>query len=74
MAATVRHIPAFPIDEPAAADGSDSGPSPLAFLAPDITDAILDGRQPTELSAARLKRMRDLPPDWQQQRRYLGFV
>jgi len=47
---------------------------PIAFLAPDITEAILDGRQPTELSAARLKRMRDLPLDWQQQRRYLGFV
>ena len=47
---------------------------PIAFLAPDITEAILDGRQPPELSAARLKRMRDLPLDWQQQRRYLGFV
>lgn len=47
---------------------------PLAFLAPDITEAILDGRQPPELTAARLKRMRDLPLDWQQQRRYLGFI
>ncbi len=46
---------------------------PLAFLAPDIVEAILDGRQPTELTAARLKRMRDLPVDWEQQRRYLGF-
>ncbi len=46
---------------------------PLAFLAPDIVEAILDGRQPPELTAARLKRMRDLPNDWQQQRRYLGF-
>jgi DNA invertase Pin-like site-specific DNA recombinase len=46
---------------------------PLAFLAPDIVEAILDGRQPPELTAARLKRMRDLPLDWQQQRRYLGF-
>ena len=47
---------------------------PLAFLAPDIVEAILDGRQPTELTAARLKRMRDVPLDWQQQRAYLGFV
>jgi DNA invertase Pin-like site-specific DNA recombinase len=46
---------------------------PLAFLAPDIVEAILNGRQPPELTAARLKRMRDLPLDWQQQRRYLGF-
>jgi DNA invertase Pin-like site-specific DNA recombinase len=46
---------------------------PLAFLAPDIVGAILDGRHPPELTAARLKRMRDLPLDWQQQRRYLGF-
>ena len=46
---------------------------PLTFLAPDIVEAILDGRQPTELTAARLKRMRDLPMDWRHQRRYLGF-
>ncbi len=58
-------------------DGADRGDIsrilPLAFLAPDIVEAILDGRQPPELTAARLKRMRDLPLDWQQQRRYLGF-
>lgn len=46
----------------------------LAFLAPDIVEAILDGRHPTELTAARLKRMRGLPLDWQQQRRHLGFA
>jgi len=58
-------------------DGADRGDIsrilPLAFLAPDIVEAILDGRQPPELTAARLKRMRYLPLDWQQQRRYLGF-
>jgi site-specific DNA recombinase len=59
-------------------DGADPGDVsrvlPLAFLAPDIVEAILDGRQPTELTAARLKRMRDLPLDWAQQRRHLGFA
>jgi hypothetical protein len=46
---------------------------PLAFLAPDIVEAILEGRQPIELTAARLKRMR-LPLSWTEQRRPLGFV
>ena len=46
---------------------------PLALLAPDIIEAILDGRQPTELTAVRLKRLRQLPLDWLQQRRHLGF-
>jgi hypothetical protein len=46
---------------------------PLAFLAPDIVEAILDGRQPVELTAARLKRLR-LPLSWADQRRILGFM
>jgi len=46
---------------------------PLAFLAPDIVEAILDGRQPVEMTAYRLKRLRDLPPLWDDQRRLLGF-
>jgi hypothetical protein len=47
---------------------------PLAFLAPDIVDAILNGRQPMDLTAYRLKRLRDLPPLWEDQRRLLGFA
>jgi site-specific DNA recombinase len=47
---------------------------PFAFLAPDIVEAILDGRQPVELTAARLKRVRDLPYSWDDQRCLLGFV
>jgi hypothetical protein len=46
---------------------------PLAFLAPDIVEAILDGRQPVELTAARLKRIR-LPHAWAEQRQILGFT
>ncbi len=47
---------------------------PLAFLAPDIVDAILEGRQPIELTAYRLKRLRDIPALWDAQRRLLSFT
>lgn len=46
----------------------------LGFLAPEIVKAILDGRQPPELTAARLLRKSRLPPDWQRQRTTLGFA
>ena len=46
---------------------------PLAFLAPDIIEAILDGRQPIELTSTRLRRHRPIPLSWQQQRMRLGF-
>jgi site-specific DNA recombinase len=45
----------------------------LTLLAPDIVEAILDGRHPVELTAARLKRLR-LPLSWADQRRILGFM
>lgn len=47
----------------------------LAFLAPDILQAIMDARQPAGLSAAALLQecRRGLPLDWQQQREALGF-
>jgi site-specific DNA recombinase len=44
----------------------------LAYLAPDITEAILEGRQPVELALAHLYRI-DIPLDWQAQRQALGF-
>ena len=40
----------------------------LAFLAPDLQRAILDGRQPPGLTLARLIDL-DLPLDWTGQRR-----
>ena len=46
---------------------------PLAFLAPDIAEAILDGRQPDGLTAGGLYRLADLPRDWDAQRKLLGF-
>ena len=46
----------------------------LAFLAPDITAAILDGKQPVELTATRLMRLGEIPYHWNDQRRVLGFA
>jgi hypothetical protein len=46
---------------------------PLAALAPDITAAIIEGRQPADLTAKRLRDLPDLPLDWAEQRRMLGF-
>lgn len=46
---------------------------PLVFLAPDITQAILEGRQPVDLTITRLKRAVPLPLSWEDQRRALGF-
>ncbi len=39
----------------------------LMFLAPDLVEQILDGRQPTALTANRLKRIGDLPLFWDEQ-------
>lgn len=45
----------------------------LAWLAPDITQAILDGRQPASLTAGRLIQTAALPLDRPGQRAALGF-
>ena len=46
----------------------------LTYLAPDIVRAIVDGGQPSELSMTRLMAAtQDLPHDWSEQRRHLGF-
>ena len=46
----------------------------LAFLAPDITESIIEGRQPKDLSAEKLIRRIKLPLSWAQQRKLLGFI
>ena len=46
----------------------------LAYLAPDITAAILDGRQPEGLIATVLIGHSRLPLHWQEQRAVLGFA
>ena len=44
----------------------------LAFLAPDIQRAILDGRQPIQLNLEALKKTA-IPLAWSEQRKVLGF-
>jgi hypothetical protein len=43
----------------------------LAFLSPQLVQAILQRRQPVELTATRLTEL-DLPLDWTEQRRLLA--
>ena len=45
----------------------------LSFLAPEITKAILQGRQPSELNAIKLLSAGRFPSAWLDQRRQLGF-
>jgi site-specific DNA recombinase len=46
----------------------------LSYLAPDITQAILDGRQPRILTADKLLAHSRLPLTWHEQRTVLGFA
>ena len=46
----------------------------LSYLAPDITQAILDGHQPPDLTADKLLAHSRLPLAWHDQRTVLGFA
>jgi len=46
----------------------------LSYLAPDITQAILDGQQPRDLTAEKLLEHSRLPLAWHDQRTALGFA
>lgn len=46
----------------------------LAFLAPDIVQAIVRGEQPMELTVDRLMRLGPLPVVWEDQRVLLGMA
>ncbi|MCH9013606.1 MAG: hypothetical protein IIA68_11205 [Proteobacteria bacterium] len=46
----------------------------LSFLAPDITRAILHGRQPADLNAHKMMADTRAPIDWHEQRAGLGFI
>ena len=46
----------------------------LSYLAPDITQAIVDGRQPPDLTADKLLAHSRLALAWHEQRMLLGFA
>jgi len=46
----------------------------LAFLAPDIVRALLNGTAPPSLTAEKLHRLKALPASWADQRKLLGFT
>lgn len=46
---------------------------PIAMLAPDIVEAIIEGKQPIDLTPEKLKRVGSLSLEWEAQRRMLGF-
>jgi len=46
----------------------------LSYLAPDVAQAILDGRQPRDLTADKLLAHSRLPLAWHEQRSVLGFA
>ena len=54
-------------------DGEISRILPPAFLAPDIVGAIIEGRQPADLTVRRLIRLKPMPACWSDQRHALGF-
>ena len=46
----------------------------LPTLAPDIVTAIINGKNPPQLTAKKLMRLtRHIPVDWTEQRKLLGF-
>lgn len=62
----------MPLIETAPSSSYDRGILSLAFLAPDIQRAILQGRQPPNLNLEAFRNI-ELPLSWAEQRRLLGF-
>ncbi len=46
----------------------------ISWLAPDILSAIVEGRQPVEVTCRRLMRATNIPLDWPGQRAVFGFA
>lgn len=68
-ASSIRHI----TEREGLRSGVVSRILPLAWLAPDISSAILEGRQPSNLSAKSLRELPELPLEWSKRREILGF-
>ncbi|MBT8425525.1 MAG: hypothetical protein KJO67_11155, partial [Silicimonas sp.] len=66
---TIREIE----DREGLRSGSVSRILPLTWLAPEISAAILEGRQPVNLTAKSLRSLVAIPLSWKEQRRVLGF-
>ena len=45
----------------------------LAYLAPEITVAIMEGRQPKTMTSRSLLRVSSIPLDWNEQRKMFGI-
>jgi hypothetical protein len=45
----------------------------LAFLAPDIVESIVEGRQPTSLTAEAVTQHIDIPLEWRSQETALNI-
>ena len=69
-ASSIQHI----TEREGLRSGSVSRILPLVWLAPDISTAILEGRQPPHLTAKTLPALPELPMDWSEQQRILGFA
>ena len=63
----------FPVIEAAPVSPYDRNILRLAFLAPDIQQAIMSGRQPPHLSLEKIRYM-PIPLSWNEQRKALGFA
>jgi site-specific DNA recombinase len=46
----------------------------LGLLAPDIVTAAIEGKQPESMTRTSLWEATSIPPDWEGQRRQLGFA
>ena len=77
LLASITTGAALSIDDLARQHAMDSGDASrllsLAFLAPSIVEAIVEGSQPIELTATSLLRASPLPHSWDEQRRALNF-
>ena len=61
----------------AQAEGIDGGGVsrflPLAFLAPGIVEALMNGRQGVELTAEKMRQILPIPCSWREQRHQLNL-